>query len=121
MDVVDPDQAVAPADVLALLFSDVQSENAAPPDVMLSPVSVYDLHCHEDPMDALGDRKYVRWSGLPSNPPEWITGERRAVPRTWTACKHVVVLDGLMCLHDRQAPSTLIKTMACSTDCPVWV
>ena len=56
-----------------------------------SPCSVdtIDLICHEDSDVVILGKKKVHWFGLPDNPPEWKTGQRRQVPRTWEPCRYV--------------------------------
>mgnify|MGYP006089782339 CR=1 FL=1 len=46
-----------------------------------------DLLCYEK--NACFVEKRVTWKGLPPNPPEWKTGQRRAVPRAWQPCHYV--------------------------------
>ena len=48
-----------------------------------------DLFCDEDPAVSVHGIRKVHWYGLPDNPPEWKSGERRKVPRTWEPCRYV--------------------------------
>lgn len=119
--VIDPNQAIATPEALMFLFDDIQQENNIPSNSTHSPASVVDLQCNENPVVAMGDaKKGVTWTGLPPNPPEWVSGPRQSVPKLWEPCSHVLVLDGLMCMHDRHAPKSSILTLPCWDVNPVW-
>ena len=110
---LQPSERAASPGTLMLLFSDVlkalEAEAAACPG---SPVSTIDLECTEHPAVAMGDMsKRVTWMGLPANPPEWKTGPRKAIPRTWQPCKHVAVSEGMLCLRRCLASEEEITTL----------
>jgi len=75
-----------------------------------------DLVCYEDPYVAIHGKKKVQWSGLPENPPEWKTGERRKPTRTWEPCSYVDTTP-----ERQEAKSFFLSTLSyeiCSTTLP---
>ena len=75
-----------------------------------------DLVCYEDPYVAIHGKKKVQWSGLPENPPEWKTGERRKPTRTWEPCRYVDTTP-----ERQEAKSFFLSTLSyeiCSTTLP---
>jgi hypothetical protein len=119
---LDTDQPLASPDMLMMLFSEALDENCRRGNIS-SPrhtVLTVDLLCDEDPAFAMGDKKRVRWTGLPEEPPEWVTGKRRKVPRSWQPCVHVSVGDGLLCLRDQRADESRIKTLPTRGVEAVW-
>ena len=119
---MEPDQVIASPETLMFLFADVQCENSAPSNLQQFPLFLVDLWCDEDPEEAVGGvKKRVTWSGLPPNPPTWVSGRRRAVPKLWAPCKHVIVQDALMCLKYRLSPESCIKTLPSWNVSPTWM
>lgn len=116
--IVDMEEPLASPDTLMLLFTESRDENAARHSNNIQrrephTVANTDLFCDESPVDVMDGRvkKRVRWTGLPAEPPEWVTGIRRKVPRLWQPCVHAVVTDGLLCLRDRRADESRIVTL----------
>ena len=107
-----------------LLFTEACDENETPSNIesLRHTVLTVDLLCDEDPQEAMADnvKKRVRWRGLPDAPPEWVTGERRKVPRLWQPCVHAAVMDGLLCLRDHKADESRVKTMSIFGVDAVW-
>lgn len=73
-----------------------------------------DLLCYEK--NACYVEKRVTWSGLPPNPPEWKTGERRAVPRAWQPCPYVRITPTVVVAHAVFQP--VLSHEMCSTSVP---
>lgn len=113
---LDTGQMLASPDALMLLFAEEIDENNlfsnVEPQASQNLMTV-DLLCDEDPEEAMADnvKKRVRWTGLPAEPPEWVAGRRRKVPRMWEPGVHVAMMDGLLCLRDHKADESRIKTM----------
>jgi len=118
--VLDPSTCMEEIDAAAALFEvDSWWNNAGDTSPSTVIDGEVDMLCYENAGRACYDKKWVHWTGLPANPPEWKTGPRKAVTRTWEACRYVdtssvavgpenvfhPVLSTDMCTHSLPPPS----------------
>lgn len=113
-----PDSCCSMEQALVLFMPDMQKDQPESP----RSVDDIDLTCHEDPDIVVWGKKKVHWYGLPDNPPEWKTGERQKVARSWEPCRYVNTTP-----EKRDAKSFFLPTLSyemCTTTLPppsFWV